>query len=320
MEQDIPVRKLFALDSLEKKSWDDIKNKWLNLIGTLGILDDPKKIKYTNPSSLLTAFGYPKKIKESDLAINEEIEGIRAILLPNALSCFYCSNNTLQASQTHISKGYLSWSQSSGYQSAYYGARCFVALLGINTVVCGKPTMLVDIFPDLVSFTNQGERRPDHGWKNDMRVGYLSAGSNHIDIWFLLKNLASKIVIDSKILPKMYLEILRHIDPESVSEQRNQLHYKNVWKCSDLLDERHEESFGIALYKSTKLKKSDLDFSICLASAIYTVNCILLYDLVAGNPKLANLKSFLTSLLNHENHPRFSESVLFKRIEAVSAD
>lgn len=288
------------------RSWQNLLSGWLTSLPELespGLAPEYGLDDYYPLQSFLGSCS-------SDETFLKEVEGLRALIFHEGLFLLHKSSHVIGAAEHHADKGILTWSLSSAYQGALFGAMAIMRFLGVATVVENKNHWLVDLYPE-------PPKLPSRDRKLKVRLSpmtlFLRLGSRveHRHLWRIFQRLMRVSRFEEQdIINKVAGAFSKsNFDVRDFARQRNALHYEaRAWFFQDMHTFTLNPTFGLR----EALSDSDLqfnhlesDFTMLLAMAILYVGISLLDSIASKSRKIEGDLNLVHQSISKERHPMF---------------
>lgn len=272
-----------CLKRIAKRDWPALQDRWLNEIGGMrwGSPGTQPEVALSDLPELSSA----GKLLPATGEIREDIDGLRAAVLREAIFLLHKSAAVLVACHDQAVGGSSTWSLSTGYQCAFFAAEGILRLLGVIPLTIDKKSFTADIWPipeqklnkvksELFLVGNEVQLVP---WK----------AMSHFHIWAVFQEClrrTARLNFDSDLL-----QALTELDDHSFAQQRNNLHYSNTWSFGDLhgycspVDAFRFKSKNDIL---SRLVGTAGGFSVALCTTVLALAVKMLRDLSVNSPAI----------------------------------
>lgn len=208
----------------------------------------------------------------------EAIPGLGAAMLHEGIYMLHKSANVLVACHDQVVSGLPTWSLPTGYQAAFFASDAISKILGVAILEIDNIACTVDIWP-----------KPDKAVRGKALAAYVCGSEvqvvrherlQHFNRWTIFKRLmrmSANLPVDEVIS-----NALQEIDDRDFARQRNDLHYETTWGFDDLHTYFNPPGFFDISNKQTlvaRLESSRPDFSVALATTIFSIGASLLKSL-----------------------------------------
>jgi len=217
------------------RKWDDIRRAWLDYIPTH---DSPWPVPEHEINELpslqdeLETFPADHRRNVDSETREEEITGLRAAALHEAVILIHKAANVLRATAEEGSSGYRTWSRSSAYHSAFFAMRGVLGILGVFVVPSNdrKRDFQIDIWAPRRA---KGSRSPGD---SEFAVRIMPRRPvKHKELWSIFRRVLRVSQVGPEIWPRAGNYILKKLDITAFSAVRHRVHYRTTgWIYDDL--------------------------------------------------------------------------------------
>ncbi len=286
------------------RSWESLLNEWLNFL--------PKLDTPALPPEGLHNF-YPLQSylasHSSEETLLDEVEGLRTLMFHEGLFLLHKAGHVIGAAELQAHNGILTWSLSTAYQGALFGALAIMRLLGVATVVEGRNHWLVDLYPESTNLPSQNRKVKI---KSNPVSLFLRLGSRveHRHLWHIFQRLMRiSRFKEPKIVEYVGTFSKSHFDVRDFARQRNTLHYEtNAWFFQDMYTFSPNQNFGSReVLSGSDLEFSSLtsDYTIILSMAILHIGYSLLQSIASRSHKVTEDLTLFQQSISGDRHPIF---------------
>lgn len=300
-----PEFESFIENHVLARRWSYMAGQWLSYLPILG----PPGSRPDEPLSEFIGFTQAApQVEGQQVALFGDVPGLRQMVFREGLYLLHKALHVLGCAETDASAGFLTWSISEAYHSAFFGAKAILHLLGIAfpTYEPMSKSILIDIFSAGSNQANRKrleKRKLDPSFISFVRLDYKL---EHRHVWTLLSRALRVMQIEA--WPAAYLKALRNLDVTTVSKQRNSIHYGNhEWLFDDLYNLLTSEGFGVHpdAIEQKLVYEHESDFSLVLGIIICRLALLLIEDLARQTNKLTDEIKIIRSRLNSNFHPLY---------------
>ncbi len=289
------------------RSWETLLSEWLNFLPKL---DSPA----LPPEGLDNFFPLQSCLasRSSDESFLSEVEGLRTLMFHEGLFLIHKAGHVIGAAELHAQKGILTWSLSSAYQGALFGAMAIMRLLGVATVVQDKNHWLVDLYPESTNFPFRGKKpkiKP-----NPMTL-FLRLGTRveHRHLWHIFQRLMRVCRFQEPNINKYTASFSKsNFNVRDFARQRNALHYEtSAWFFEDMYTFLPTQNFGLReVLSASDLEFSNLssDFTILLSMSILYIGGSLLQSIASKSNKISEDLNLFQQSISEDRHPIFTKN------------
>jgi hypothetical protein len=208
------------------RDWAELRQYWLEYVPRLSDPGQPPELllhELEELGQLLAGIPHDQ-VKDVD----DEIPGLRAGLLHEAIFLLHKSAHVMGASLVHVSQGMCTWSASSAYHSAAFAMRSVLNMLGITVIETPESGhFLIDIWSP-----------PPKGKKGTKRPITMLARTKRIEArhwWAFFQRALSITANHAEICAADFRATILQSEFTDFARQRNMIHYRtNEWTFDDL--------------------------------------------------------------------------------------
>lgn len=277
---------------LSHRNWKELATLWLPHIAQLTITYPGQP-----PEVSLSQFHGLKGIADAlpkDGEYRADLHGLRSAQLHEAIYVLHKAANVLVASHQQVRGGLPTWSIATAYQSAFFSMEALLMLLGISIVEVNNKTIVIDIWPEVDSKASKKEKAL---YKLGSEIQYIAHSRiEHYHRWAILKRVL-RTLSDSP-LSNDFINAICEIDDKKFAKQRNRLHYSNTWIFDDLHSSFSSISycrFQLPFSLAERLDPDHIDFTVVLATTLFSSAASLLASLSTISPLIASERNLLDS-------------------------
>lgn len=293
---DTKVKKL-VLD----RSWYQISDYWLSSIPRL---DPDANFAFEVLENFKPLVDILSSTSDAELKV--EIVGLRETVFREAIFLFHKSINVLSIAELNANRGNPTWSLSTAYHSAFFGARALTRLLGVANATVGGKNWVIDIYPQWVKSSKR--KRNDINSQTDILI-FESPKIEQRHHWRLFQRLARVTKFDDKTMSRLADDLWK-TDEGDLTKQRHALLYgKNVWFFNDLYQTDIRSGFGIRTSNtSMRTDAGTEDFTIFLAYSIVEFGIRLLRSIGEKANILKDSLNMIEQSITSDRHPIYNQS------------
>lgn len=285
------------------RTWSDVASDWLGWLPSQVDPVAPPEDTLNDSEIVRLALS---EISDSDSTSHVlEVNGVRELVFLEGLFLFHKAANVASAAEAHANLGMLTWSLSSAYHAAFFGAKAISRFLGVATFSVNSTGWIVDVFP----------ASPDAGPKQrDVEVlaeRALFRRTTPVRMeqrheWQVLQRLMRATKFTDGALQALQSGVA-NLDFKDMGRQRNRIHYgNNTWNFDDLYKPATEAGYGLRSEPlELKLERDSGDFSMLLSSAVLEFAHRLLTSIQSN--KLRPATSVFENYVASSHFPLFSQ-------------
>ncbi len=258
------------LQNFRERNWKEVRDSWLGHIPNFqsaGARPDPG-LERLQP---LLDLVLPR-----DNGRFSDIDGLREMMLWEAVFLFHKCSHTNLAAQRLGSQGMQSWCLFNAYHSAYLGARGIMALLGVALPELKGHQVAIDIYPEPMK--KRKTIRPLGSSQFQEFVIVPLAPLDQRDLWEAFQrviNMSNATCWDVGI--RQELLDLAH---QKITPPRNRFLYRsNHWPLTDLISD--VQPSDLTGFVGTELNAEDTGFLLRLSFSVYRLFQQLMSDLAS---------------------------------------
>jgi hypothetical protein len=213
-----------------RREWEDISGEWLNFLP-----DNPMTMpeeEVDDLPQLISVYQQTSSNKSTKVSLFTDIELFRQSIYLASVFYLQKATNIFNSACTVSAAGYRTWSRAISYQSAFFSMRSISLLLGC-TVLRHKAT---NSYYQVDIWRASKESRSDPS-ESSFDIGFHKRQNpQHHDFWQIFVRLLHSTRISDEVWRNPIVDPLKMIDPESIPDIRNRLHYRaSEWTYNDLL-------------------------------------------------------------------------------------
>jgi hypothetical protein len=274
------------IDKFFYRSWDDLKDIWLDYIPDLIQPGSAPEHEITDSIPLLSEF---EKIEnDKPYPVSDKIPEVMSAAMHQGIFLLHKAANVIGASQIHIREGIKSWSLSSAYHAAFFSMKAVLHFLGVIEIhVPERGYFLLDLWSEEVSKSSRIRKRT----YSVIKI-IKSKRFDHQQLWDLFQRMLRITNFSEKIITAQNVASIQSLKITDFALQRNRLHYSTKWIFDDIRDYIFNKSFGVfqnELSDGSALQNPNKeDFSLALGFILVRMGFQMLSDIAELSPEIKN--------------------------------
>ena len=246
------------------------------------------------------------KNRANEITLLTTARGIRRIVFWEGVFLLHKASHVVSCSQVEIKRGVKTWSLSSAYQGALFGAKAICHLLGVAFPEHESKTVMLDVWPEYPKPAKAKGAIEIDDEPPPIQFTHWPYLFQHQQIWRVFQRLlrVSKIAT----WPNEYTRALADIDHAHFAFQRNQIHYVNgKWIFNDLHTLEVDDAFGNhpENLQNALVYQMESDFSIAVSLAILRLGYLLIEEVTQNTRMLDDEKELIKNQLTQDKHPLY---------------
>ncbi|HVT86401.1 MAG TPA: hypothetical protein VHD35_14455 [Chitinophagaceae bacterium] len=270
------------LGRIDKRKWESIKSNWYSY---LSIIDPPGTAPNYEISDSILLREEINNVKDSGEFKCDLVE-IRKDIFREGIFLLHKAANVTGVTYSSATNGFLSWSNSSAYQSSFFAVKSIFCFCGMTFPKINGIDYLVDIWPQTEPISNNQLKKGIQPIQKTKILKFKNL--NHYQYWRIFQRLLT--IMDISIWNDDLVELLKIINPLDFGKQRNSLHYQNnYWLLTDLFQKMYDDSFSeikISDINISNFEVSVSNFSVVLSRIIFLLAFLLVNDINQNAPIL----------------------------------
>ena len=278
------------------RDWHTIRERWIDHVPTFASPGIPPELELCELPSVDERLNLEKK---QTVTIKDNLPGLRQGVLHEGIYLFHKAAHIFGASLLHVESGLCTWSLSSAYQSAYFAMKSILCLLGVSIVDSQtRGIFLVDVW--------HTEDRHQKRQKDPIVFMYNSGKIEHGQLWACFQRAVDVTSNHESICAASFRRGLLGVEPNEFADQRNRLHYKNVWRFGDLHAALIQNQFG--RITSGELDSEQDDFLVVLAFGLIHMGRHMLGELAKSSAPIQEETALVDTWLNQPFNRLYGEN------------
>jgi len=265
-----------AIDNIRYRDWTVVREQWLGYIPQITPAGAPPVLPVAAVPGL-AELAEEAALKKSIRTSGEQAD-LRSSVFWEGTYLLHKACHIIGGAGVHANEGLCTWSVSSFYQGGMFAAKAVLYLMGVGLPEFKSKTLLVDIWPEKSPVQRRAEKK---GVKAppEAQLTHLPVRLDHHTAWYALLRLVRTSEV--YVWPVAFVDALRTLDVEEISDQRNTIHYRHAtW----LFDDLHSPASVLEFFDLERDKDGSLiidpdrdDFTLVLAVVVLHM-ALMLFD------------------------------------------
>ncbi|MDB5870885.1 MAG: hypothetical protein JWQ07_327 [Ramlibacter sp.] len=280
------------LKRLSHRDWNAVQGAWIPAVAGLNIEYPGKPPAEAVEDVYLLAQAFASVPAHSE--IRTPVSGVAVAMLHESIFLLHKAANVLVGAQTQALGGFPTWSVATAYQSAFFSMEALLQLLGVGIVEISDRTMLVDLWPSVEQRLSR-KNRESYILGSEVHLLHINR-VDHYHRWAVFKRVLR--TLSNAPIEAGLINALQEIDDKEFARQRNRLQYKTSWTFGDLHTSTSSLTYCRFRTPPPLLDRLDVDnedFSLVLATLLFSSSVGLLSALATHAPAIASEKELLAS-------------------------